>query len=195
MRIIIFLAIILLSATVNAQELIVGNPTVPIDTATHEIKYKEVVDVPGLTKEDIFSTARSWFPKDFQVAQAYISHADYKTGQIIAHAMVFGKRLVGLIGVPYSINFNIYLWIKDGKYKYEISDFFILWGLNGDATPDMHSADTYINDPQYKNKKGEYTGKARLILYNIDGNVQNVIVSLKYAILKKKYAHKVDDDF
>jgi len=190
----ILIILLLTPLFLKAQE-IIPNPTVSIDTASKQIIYKETVAVPGYTKEEIYSTLREWVPKDFYVAQSYISYEDYKSGRIIAHAMVFGKRGLGLIAVPYSINFNIYLWIKDGAYRYQISDFFILWGLNGDASPDMHSADIYITDTQYKNKKGEYIGRARLILYNIDGNAQNTIVNLKYAVKTKKYSHKIDDDF
>ncbi|WP_295796886.1 DUF4468 domain-containing protein [Mucilaginibacter sp.] len=187
-------AFFLLPLFLQAQD-IIPNPTVSIDTEKKEIVYKETVDMPGYSKEEIYSTLREWVPKDFYVAQSYISYEDFKAGKIIAHAMVFGHRQVGLFSPPYSISFNIYLWVKDAKYKYEIADFFVIWGLNGDASPDMHSADVYITDPQFKNKKGEYTGRARLILYNIDGNAKNTIVNLKYAVKTKKYSHKIDEDF
>lgn len=190
----LLLLLLFLPGFLKAQEYL-DTPTIPIDTTLHTILYRDVVSVPGLTKQQIFSSAMGLFRERFDVSHGSISYFDAAAGKLIVRATEFGKQLHGLLRTPFSLTFNIYLWIKDGKYKYQMSEFTVLTGINGELIPQYDSADAYATDPKYKTRKGEYTMAAKEILNVIDGNVQNIIVTLKAAISAKKYAHPIDEDF
>lgn len=98
-------------------------PVMPIDSSTGLITYSEVVPVHDVAKDELYTRARVWFAKTFKSANHVIQMEDKENGILIGKAAmkVYHKAMVthyhGLI------NYTVTIQVKDGRFKYSISDF------------------------------------------------------------------------
>jgi len=96
------------------------------------IEYSGVVEVPGLSKKEIFQMARVWFA-DYYVSSdevLYVSsdevleHSDEETGILIGTGY---KEIINLgllfSGGPIQFYSTVKIRIKEGRYKFWISEF------------------------------------------------------------------------
>lgn len=97
----------------------------PIDSASGQIVYKDVVSVDSTNKHDLFLRGNRWFANEFRSSQNVIQFSDSIAGIIIGkgatqvHFRFFGSsREIGVV------DFTFELAVKDNKYKYNIKD---LW--------------------------------------------------------------------
>lgn len=94
--------------------------------ATGKIVYTEVIEMPNMTKDILYSRAYEWFAKTFNSAQNVIQMQDKENGKIVGKGS-FGDINItanlGLVTIEGKVNFTISVYLKDGKYKYEITDF------------------------------------------------------------------------
>lgn len=171
------------------------NPVIPVNPLSHKIDYLEVVKNDTLSKEQIYTCVREWFNRNFETGHCVILMDDYKAGHLMARGTIFAKHPRGIGSVGYTVSFTLDIFVKEGKYRYEATDFNILAGINGDLLPDWISADVFVTDPKYKNSKGEYTGTARQDLGAIDGNIHYMLNNLKASVLAKAYSYKMQADF
>jgi hypothetical protein len=95
-------------------------PVLPIDPDTHLVAYTGVVEVPGATQAQLYSRAYEWVAKNFNSAQNVIQMQDKESGKIIAKGVV--KAFVKKYDSGYN-SFTLSLYLKDGKYKYDITNF------------------------------------------------------------------------
>lgn len=103
----------------NAKELM------PLD-ANGKIVYTEVVEMPNVIKDALYSRAYEWFAKSFKDAKNVIQMQDKDAGKIIGKGIFDGinvKCCMGLSSVIGYVQFTLSIYLKDGKYKYEITDF------------------------------------------------------------------------
>jgi len=91
----------------------------PIDPETKKITFTEVVIVDSTTtKDQLFERAQDWFVKAYGSGKEVIQLADKELGKIIGKALIpFGKDM----GYIY---YTISIYVKDGKYKYVLTDFY-----------------------------------------------------------------------
>jgi hypothetical protein len=171
-------------------------PNIPIDSGAHKICFSGVVKVDGVSKDRIFSRAKDWITRNYDMVLAVIVMDDPASGHLTARSRMFGSHERGLITIntPYELSFTIDLKVKDGKYRYEITDFHEVDGVNG-LMPNAYAADRFVNDPQYRNKKGVYDRLPKQHLYFIEGNSKNIILQLKAGILSDKFDHQPEADF
>lgn len=87
--------------------------------------YSEVVDLPGLSKDEIYSMARMWFVEAYKNPQKVLQIQDKESGEIVGkgNTKYYSKIWMGAEGSKGVINYTVKIFIKDGKYKYEITDF------------------------------------------------------------------------
>jgi len=85
----------------------------------------EVVEVPGLTKDQIFISARQWVVTSFVDSKEVLQLSDKETGEISgAGISSVVMKLPNFAGnQPVWFRFRVAIWCKDGKYKYSFSDF------------------------------------------------------------------------
>jgi hypothetical protein len=102
----------------------------PLFTLAQE--YSEVVEVPGKSSDQLYSTAREWFAETFKSANNVLQMDDPIAGKLIGKASTkVSESYVagGMIKVPMTIdwypNFTIKVSVKDGRYKCEIIDITI----------------------------------------------------------------------
>jgi len=116
----------------------------PIDSLTGKIKFSEVVYVDSLAnKQELFSRAREWFSKSFKSSKSVIEFEDKEIGKIIGkgsfaiiseesmddNEYIKNKGLVSKAlrerkskGEVGTVSFLISIYIKNGRYKYEITN-------------------------------------------------------------------------
>lgn len=101
-----------------------AKPLFPTDE-NGKIVFTEVVEVPNVLKDALYSRAYEWFAKSFKSAQNVIQMEDKENGKIVGKG-AFGDINVtanlGLVAIKGKVLFTISVYVKDGKYKFELTD-------------------------------------------------------------------------
>ncbi len=89
-----------------------------------QIEFSEVVQVEGISKDDLFNNAVRWFAEAFKDAKEVIQLKDKESGEVFGKGN-FDFSNVALAFSCYSgeITFTIQVLVKDGRYKVIMSDF------------------------------------------------------------------------
>ena len=159
---------------VNADETPVSLPT---DPATHLVAYTGVVEVPGATQAQLYDRAYEWVVKNYGSAQRVIQMQDKEAGKII----VKGRTPAYFKGHEFGwITHTLSFYVKDGKYKYDITDF-------------AHDSDTYAYgnfeqaEPHYI--PGAFKGAARKTWHEMktstDTDMLATVASIQSAMIAK----------
>ena len=98
----------------------------PVDPGTHRITYAGVVQVPGVSQAELYTRAKLWFAETFKSGKDVIQ-ADEKEAGIVqgkgwspAEAHLLGKNLpVSELRLWHTVK----LACREGRYRYEITDF------------------------------------------------------------------------
>lgn len=168
-------------------------PELPIDSSTKRITYSEVVLVDSLvSKQELYSRAREWFAKAYNSANNVIQMEDNVNGKIIGKALVPVKlKVLGTVYDAGSIHYTISLYLKDGRYKYEITDFYHT-GNSLKNIEDYGACENMINS-DYKvsgvSQKKNFNG----YLFQMDNNVKDLISDLKASMTTKTINTTKDD--
>ena len=120
--VLLLLVLFFLALNVKSQP---GYLELPIDSITNKITYTNVVHTDStLLTEDLFTLARIWFAETFRTSRAVIQMEDKQSGVLIGKAEV--PILYKSLGVTHDLQnvlFTLSLYFKDGRYKYEVTDF------------------------------------------------------------------------
>lgn len=121
MKSLIVVYLILFTFVANGQK---ESVKFPIDDATGKITYTEVVTVKdSVSKNELFSRAKICFVHLFNNSKNVIQNEDKEAGSLIGkgnitvHARALGTNYEGGY-----VNFTLTIAIKDGKYKYTVTD-------------------------------------------------------------------------
>lgn len=151
------------------------------DTA---IVYSDVLKVDSISKDVLFSRAREWFNKNFKDYKSVISIEDKENGELsgkgLMHFNVIWKYM-GKTALPVDVEFQISIKTKDGRYKYDFSDFRVVyfWTQKRNFTPITSSI-----EPTEDWKSTTASKKYRKSYYyqtkeGVNQNVQLLVQSLK----------------
>ncbi len=152
----------------------------------NKLIYTEVITVDSSLKQnDLFGSARAWFNKYFVSSKEVLQIQDKESGELSGKGIIkYSSRIfLGSASTAGTIRFTINVFVKDGKYKYEFTDFIHT------ASPSSFGLITKEYDPNFK--CANTSGKGwQVKVYNdikdqIDENVKPLISSLKEAMTKK----------
>lgn len=171
-------------STATGQEKLLS---LPFDSITNKITYSQIVLLDSSAKQtELFVKAREWFSKTYKSSQDVIQMDDKESGIIIGKALlnVYYKTLGITFNSGY-INYTIKFSVKDGKYKYEISDFYHTGGyINGHKQPDGGPCEKL-----FQNKKGvngnSYERTYEKYLIEMDDEIKDLIYDLKLSMASK----------
>lgn len=171
-------------------------PKLPIDSSTSKITYSDVVFVDSLVnKQELFSRAREWFAKTYKSSTSVIQMEDKESGIIVGKALmnVYHKALGSNFPSGY-INYTISIYIKDGRYKYEIIDFYHTgqYVSGGNRIPDYGICENMINTKD-KTMGISYQKTYNYYLYQLDNNIKALIAELKAAMTTKASNNKEEE--
>lgn len=163
-------------------------PNFPIDTETNRVVYTEVVNVDStITKNQLFSKAREWFAKAYNSSINVVQMADKESGKIIGKALL-SVKMKTVFNSDYdggNINYTISVYLRDGKYKYEITDFYHEGAYTSSGTiPDGKSVVNMMN--LNKGYWGNSYEKTYLyFLIQMDNKIKSLISDLKISMNTK----------
>lgn len=144
--ILIFLFSAFLTLNLSAQKS--TTPSLPIDSITGRITYTAIVSVDSVSsKQQMYLRAREWFAKTYRSSKDVIQMEDSVSGKIIGKALmqVYNKGL-GMLHNSGYINYTISVFVKNGRYKYEVTNFYHTGQyISGGNIPDYGSCDNMIN--------------------------------------------------
>lgn len=90
------------------------------------IRYSDVVKVDSVSKNDLFLRARDWFNNTFRDSKEVLQIQDKESGEIsgrgIFSTYVRHSTLGVQNGYEMKYHFMVTVWVKDNRYKYEITD-------------------------------------------------------------------------
>ncbi len=180
-RLIFLLSISFLTLFVSAQENIINT---------------NVVEVPNATKDVLYSRALEWFTNSFNNPNFVIQLKDPENGRIIAKSNVPYEpskfSMGGTAGAKGKIDFDIKLYFKDGRFKYEVTNFEHIPYTNGAKT---FGVLTNSDIPPFKSyngmkKRAEFLWEDLKSLATATGNT--IAQSLKDSLTQKTELEKED---
>lgn len=93
--------------------------------AQESLSFTEVVENPGVSQKELYGRAKLWFADSYKSAKAVIQTDDPEVGQIVGKPLFkFSPGFfMGGEAVAGNINYTVKVFCKDGKFKYDITDF------------------------------------------------------------------------
>lgn len=90
------------------------------------INFSEVIKLDStISTEELFSRARGWYVSTFKSTKDALQIQDKRAGELIGKgSLVYYSSQGALSSANGHINFTIKFFLKDGRYKYDFSDFF-----------------------------------------------------------------------
>jgi hypothetical protein len=161
----------------------------PMDTVQKKIVYSEVVQAPGTSKDVLYDRALRVLKGMYQQPEKKLAVQDKENGKIVLNGFVrviFHEK--NGQNVPYNefIKYRFTILFKEGKYKYEITDFII----------DRAGIPFHIERWYEHNKPGDktYSKEDRIQekLEYIQQDIENTIKKFKEGMLSDKVEQKKD---
>jgi len=161
-------------------------PNLPIDKETGKITYTEVVNVDNTNKDELLKRAKLWMAKTFVSSKTVIDLIDAENGIIISKPTI--EVYWEYTGSTYEggyIHYTFSIFIKEGRYKYEITDLYHKGKFTGKYTiEDGGLCEDMIETKQrimFQSRQREFN-----YYLNIANNeINNLITSLKEAMNKE----------
>lgn len=148
--------------------------------------YSEVVLVDSSIKQStLFLRAKKWFVDYYKSAKDVIQLEDRESGEIIGKGVCALK--IGFVGID--VYHTVRIYVKDGKYKYEITNLSSKQhipggvGLLGSTT--ARTEDLEISNHYVSRNKRDYQALLKLIHANILVTIESL----------KNYMTKTNNDF
>lgn len=160
--------------------------SIPIDTLTGKITYTDIISVDSsFTKDDLYYIATECFKTTFVYSPIQVEFRDEEQGLISCKSVmkVYYKSHGNDIPGGY-INFKLIIFIKDGVYRYIITDFIHNGVMGGfGRVPTFGDCEIMMNiKPDF-----EYYKLYNYYLYQLDNSVKGVIDNLKVQMVNRKF--------
>ena len=163
--------------------------TIIYGQSSEAIKYMEVVELDSTrTAKNLYSQARMWFAETYRSSKDVIQLEDKENGRIIGKGNIKYESniFVGSTGTRGWINYTISISVKDGKYKYEITNF--MHEGNSLNSQGAFSFDLITTDKECPKEVGNKNWRNKVyidIKKQIELKTNTIISSLKEYMKKK----------
>lgn len=135
-------------------------------------EYTEVVQVPDKNTDQLYSLAREWFAETFKSAQDVLQMDDPVAGKLIGKGMGDVNVKSGMVPVTLDYEFQVKVFVKDGRYKYLIEKIAIVSDGVRSSIEEFEQA-----REKFKNKKKKVAYFSSII-DSIDDDMKKLIISL-----------------
>ena len=108
----------------------------PIDSATGKVKYVGIVNLQGISKEDIYKKSKSWIVSTLKSADNMTELDDANKERLVGTGTIIidSLRMPYMFAKQYSkmvyLNFKIIILIKENKLKYSIENILLYYTDN-----------------------------------------------------------------
>lgn len=147
-----------------------------IDSTTNRIIYQEVVNVEGVSEDDLYSKAYQFFGNNFKSANHVLQVQDRAGGVIIGKGL--HSTVVESIGVnvPVKFRFTLKVEVKDNRYRYTFTDINVKHNPDQYSTGSEYPIRNHVIDNLYKRngkmKSVSKSYKIRLVSFLEDFSAQ-----------------------
>jgi hypothetical protein len=152
----------------------------PLDSKTNLYTFTDVVIVKdSVSKDELFNRSKNCFVSLFKNSQKVIQEENRENGVIVGkgNIKVYAKAL-GMTAPAGYVNFTISLYVKNGRYKYIISNF-----IHEGSGSNMPSVGNLENE---KPGSFSWTNKQWNDVKNqVYNEIDNIIVTIKLEMNKK----------
>jgi hypothetical protein len=91
----------------------------PIDSVSGKIRYQAVVQAPGASQAELYRRARNWFVSRFPDYPHVVRVDDQAGGELAGTYCTIMQKLTN----SYEVWRTLHVYVKEGRYRYEITDF------------------------------------------------------------------------
>jgi len=148
------------------------------------VAYSDVIRVDGVSKNDLSSRGRVWFAEHFKSVkeQKLDSEIVVLSGKGMYKTVIPGKSLLDSKDT-YEIYFGGTVWIKDGRYKYQFTDYEI---QKDGVTTDYGTLTSATDPPNIKGMMGKGSKRSTWqgCRKDVGKQTEELIESLKSAMTK-----------
>jgi hypothetical protein len=160
-----------------------------------KLTYTEVIQVDSISKKELYNRAKLWFANAYNSANDVLQLENKENGQIIGKAiMKYNPTVfVGSAATKGSIKYTIKIFVKEGRYKYEIIDFIHdpYGSQYGKSSMGLLTNSEECPNPKKGAKKWSHK-VWRDIKNQINFNITSLILSLKQSMITQSET-KTDD--
>lgn len=92
------------------------------------LTFSEAIEVSGVNKDELFIRGREWFNENFKSSKDVLQIADKESGELSGKGImevVYVYKYLGERKFTTDVNFQMNVWVKDGKFKYEMTNFLV----------------------------------------------------------------------
>lgn len=151
-----------------------------------KVTYSDVNQVPGASKEELYTRAKRWFIDTYHSGKDVMQHSDKESGEIIGKGFFEDTW-----GVTFYSNQEVKVWqtiqiqMKEGRYKYKIYDFRMKYFVSSSQYTSASTVDVPLEE---WNKERE--ANSQKFYRKIDKQVNRLIESIEEAM-----ETQIDDDW
>jgi len=91
----------------------------PVDSLSGKIRYLAVVQTPGVSQAELYRRARTWFVSRFPDDPHVVRVEDPASGELAGTYCTILQKLTN----SYEVWRTLRVDVKDGRYRYEVTDF------------------------------------------------------------------------
>lgn len=176
-KFLLVVAITCISLFTSAQEL-------PLDAETKKVSYTEVIEVPGVKKDELYIRAHTWFAKTYGSSKSVLEIQDKESGKLL------GKGLTDVVfknppmGTMYGgiVSYTISVIVKEGKYKYSITDFY----HDGGTDNRIHPGGALENEKKPKGIGFPSQKQWDQIREDVNSKMNSLVASMKSSLMKSE---------
>lgn len=144
---------------------------VPYDKESGAVKYSEVVQVDGATKDQLYERARKWIATTYRSAKDVNQYESKDAGEVIGKGyfdFIFDRGWFS--SRPLTAYHIIDIRVKDGRFKYEIeiphlNNVPLLTGYTNNVTPYQYAYD--LNDKNAKKMLSAMNEKTKALISSL----------------------------
>lgn len=166
--------------------------SLPIDSATNKVSYSEVIQVDGVSKDELFTRARTWCAKTFTSNKDALQMDDRQAGRLIANGSSIQRFQYTITSIDFWLKYSLSIAVKDGKYRYEVTNIYtrdkIQNGYNLSLDDIVIKGHTGLEST--KKSGGDYKARFKGYVIQSDIYIMNLVSDLKKAMSAKS-----NDDF
>lgn len=175
-------------------------PTLPTDSATHKITYQGVVQVPGVSADELYSRAREWFAVTFNSGKAVLDMDDRVAGKLIGNGYSTYYQTTLFLAGEYQLWRSVKVYVKDGRYRYELTGFTVsgpynMTGVSAALVAQKIPVENYLGEQARGNsffydRKGNPKATTRAIAEAVDKSATDEAASLSSSMSAGRSAKK-----
>jgi hypothetical protein len=154
------------------------------------VVYSDIVDVPGISGDELYTNARIWFLDNFKSSKDVIQYQERESGIIAGNGIINIQDMALGFLVETPISFSIRVETKDEKFRYHISNLVIIH-------KDPKISNQTVEEAFDKGFMHKRNGKPRKRIFNFYWLYDEMIVGLEQKIKDEipKSSFKLNQDW